>query len=275
VDADDQRATRFATIGDQRIHYEESGPEDAPALLFSHGLFLDRRMFAPQVAAFSERYRCIAWDQRGHGLTGEATGPFTFWDAADDAVGLLHSLGLDRAVHVGLSQGGFVALRVALRRPDAVRGLVLIDTLARPDPADNVAGYEFVMKVWERHGMVPDLADGLAEQLLGADFDDAALWKETWSKMRPEPFRHCVQAVLDRDDLVDRLGELDVPALVIHGEADAGIPADEGRALADALGAEFVLVPGGAHVCSLTDPAPVNAAIERFLASLDARVAST
>jgi len=260
----------YAEVDDQRLYYEERGPADAPALLFSHGLLLDRRMFAPQVAALADRYRCITWDQRGHGRTGEAGGPFTFWDSARDAIGLAQALGAEPVVHVGMSQGGFLALRAALLRPETVRGLVLVDTQARADEQEAAGRYELVMKVWERYGMVDELAEGLAVQLFGADFDEAPTWKRAWAEMRPEPFRLCVQAVLERDDLTDRLDELDLPALVVHGEADAGVEPARGRALADALGAEFLPVPGGSHAANLTHPEPVNAAIERFLAALQA-----
>lgn len=72
-----------------------------------------------------------------------------------------------------------------------------------------------------------------------------------------------------REDLHDRLAEIGVPALVIHGEADASIAPEIGRNLADGLqNAEFVIVPGAGHAANLTHPELVNPQIERFLASL-------
>lgn len=87
-------------------------------MILSHGLLMDRTMFAPQVAALAGRYRCVVWDQRGHGDTGPAATPFSYWDSADDLRALAAHLGIDRAFPVGMSQGGYLSLRCALRHPD-------------------------------------------------------------------------------------------------------------------------------------------------------------
>src|ERR1700735_2611987 len=125
----------FAEVNGQRLYYEDTGG-DGPVIAFSHGLFMDETMFDPQVAALRSRYRCIAWDERGHGQTGDATEPFTYWDSADDLAALLESLGVERAVLAGMSQGGFLSLRAALTHPGVVRGLILIDTQAGPENPD-------------------------------------------------------------------------------------------------------------------------------------------
>jgi pimeloyl-ACP methyl ester carboxylesterase len=73
-------------------------------------------MFVPQVEAFRDRYRCISWDERGHGRTAtDALAPFTYYDASDDLVQVLHHAGVGRAVLAGMSQGGYLSLRCALR----------------------------------------------------------------------------------------------------------------------------------------------------------------
>ena len=61
-----------AQVNGQKLFYQDSGGT-RPAVIFSHGLFMDHEMFAPQVAALSSRYRCIAWDERGHGRTAGDT----------------------------------------------------------------------------------------------------------------------------------------------------------------------------------------------------------
>src|SRR5246127_231698 len=102
------------------INYTDSGGT-GPAVVFSHGFLMDHTMFDQQVAALTPEYRVIAWDERGHGGT-RATGPFTYWDSAADALALLDHLGIERAVLAGMSQGGFLSLRAALAAPDRVRG---------------------------------------------------------------------------------------------------------------------------------------------------------
>src|SRR3954451_22242566 len=109
------RAMPFADVNGQHIYFEDSGGDGA-AVIFSHGFLMDHEMFEPQVAALSDEFRCISWDERGFGQT-EANADFTYWDSADDALALLSHLGVDRAFVVGMSQGGFLSLRAALRAP--------------------------------------------------------------------------------------------------------------------------------------------------------------
>src|SRR5690606_4426154 len=94
-----------------RIRYEDTRG-NGPATLWSHGFLMDHPMFDPQVAGL-DGYRHIRWDERGFGGT-EATGPFSYWDSAEDAIALLDHLGIDSAVLAGMSQGGFLSLRAAL-----------------------------------------------------------------------------------------------------------------------------------------------------------------
>jgi len=121
-----------ATLNGQKIWYEDTGGS-GPPVLWSHGFLMDREMFAPNIEALSPRYRSIAWDQRGFGKTGPASGPFTYWDSARDALALLDHLGIPSAVLVGMSQGGFLSMRAALLEPRKVKALALplADFLAR------------------------------------------------------------------------------------------------------------------------------------------------
>ena len=111
----------YADINGQRIHFEDSGGSGAP-IVFTHGFLMDRSMFAPQVEALRDRHRVVTWDQRGFGDTVYDDSPFTYWDSAADCIGLMDHLGIERAVVGGMSQGGFVTLRVALSAPERVRG---------------------------------------------------------------------------------------------------------------------------------------------------------
>ncbi|MFW6084103.1 MAG: alpha/beta fold hydrolase, partial [Gemmatimonadota bacterium] len=103
-------------INGQGIHYEDSGG-DGPAVLFLHGFLMDRRMFDPQVEALSGAFRCVRFDARAFGDTEWDGKPFGLYDTAADGVGLLDELGIDSAVWVGHSQGGYAALRAALGHP--------------------------------------------------------------------------------------------------------------------------------------------------------------
>jgi pimeloyl-ACP methyl ester carboxylesterase len=260
----------YADVNGQRLHYEDSGSGE-PAVLFSHGFLMDHSMFDPQVQALADRWRCIRWDERGHGTTETSRDPFTYWDSGADAIGLLDHLGIEQAVLAGMSQGGFLSLRAALTAPERVRALILIDTQDRPEDAEKVPGYNQLIDAWTSPGGPPqEVLDTVTAIILAPDFAGNAHWHEKWRAVDPELLRQAYTTLMSReDDVRERLGELSMPTLVIHGEADAAIEVERAQAVTDALpDAELVVIPGAGHAANLTHPAEVNPHIERFLSAL-------
>lgn len=256
-----------ARSGGRELFYEDSGG-DGPAVLFSHGFLMDRTMFDPQVEALSPEFRCVRWDAPGFGRT-PVSGPFTYWDLADDAVAILDDLGIPEAAWVGMSQGGFVSLRGALRHPERVRALVLVDSDAATDDEQTREGYRAMLGGWIEEGPDEELLATMADLILGSDPGIRERWIATW-KARPGPeLRHPMAALLDRDDVSDRLGEIRCPALVVHGEGDVSISMERAERVAAALPGctDLVRVPGAMHAPNLTHPGAVNPALLAFLRS--------
>jgi len=258
-----------AHVNGQRIAYEDTGGAH-PAIVFSHGLMMDRTMFAPQIEALRDRWRCVAWDERGHGGTaGDALAPFTYYDSADDLAALIAHLGLQRAVLAGMSQGGFLSLRCALTHPSIVRALVLIDTQAGVEDPSRLPLYHQLVERWIEHDLPDDVADFVEATILGEGWPGARPWRAKWKRMKPADLLACMATLGGRDDITGRLGEITAPALVIHGDVDAAISLDLARALTHGLAnAKLVVVNGAGHAANLTHPVPVNAAIEEFLDGL-------
>jgi 3-oxoadipate enol-lactonase len=259
----------YAGVNGQRIYYEDSGGSGLP-LVLAHGLLMDHEMFAPQVAALGDRHRVITWDERGHGLTETTADDFSYWDSAEDLLGLLDTLGIERAVVGGMSQGGFVGLRLALGHAERVAALVLLDTQAGVEDPANLPGYEAMVDVWVTDGPSDAIAETVAAIIIGGERPESAVWMARWKARPREGIRQIFRTLVTRDDVTGRLGEITVPALVVHGEADTAIEMDRAEALAAGLpGARpLVRVPGAAHAANLTHPEPVNAAIARFLDEL-------
>lgn len=259
----------FADVNGQRLHYEDSGTGEE-VVVFSHGLFMDHSMFDAQVALLRDRYRCITWDERGHGQTESDLKPFTYWDSASDALGLLEHLGVRRAVLAGMSQGGYLSLRAALTAPERVKALVLMDSGTGVEDPAKLEGYDQLLDAWCSHGLPQEVADTVAAIILGPGYPETAAWQAKWRAMPTDAVRRVYATLRDReDDVAPRLAELTMPALVIHGEEDAAIPVDEARELVDRLpDAELVVVPGAGHAANLTHPDAVNPPLERFLERL-------
>jgi pimeloyl-ACP methyl ester carboxylesterase len=259
----------FADVHGQKIYFEDSGG-DGPAIIFSHGLYMDHEMFAPQVEALRDSWRCITWDERAHGATQTTPEPFSYWDSASDLFGLLDHLGIERAVLAGMSQGGYLSLRAALTAPERVRALVLIDTQSGVEDPEKVAAYTQLIDLWAGDDGPPqDLLDIVANIILGAGWDGTPAWQDKWRLLPADQVRQAFNTLTTRaDDVTHRLGEIDVPAIVIHGDQDAAIDVDSAKSLAEALGADLALIPGGGHAANLTHPVEANAALTRFLAGL-------
>ena len=259
-----------ASVNGQRLYYEDTGGE-GPPVVFSHGFLMDHRMFAPQVEALRDVYRVITWDERGFGATEFDGESFTYWDSARDLFGLLDVLGIERAVLAGMSQGGYLSLRAALLQPDRVRALVLIDTQAPPELPEKIAEYRIMIDTWVTHGYLEELASTVAGLIIG----DAAIeeeWKQIWRGWEHTRLRAAGGALLDRDDPSDRLDELSMPVLVVHGTEDAAIPLSRAHELCTAVEdcRGVIEVAGAAHASNLTHPDAVNPPLRAFLESLPA-----
>ncbi len=237
-------------------------------VVFSHGLLMDKSMFAPQIAAFRGGYRCISWDERAHGDT-EWSGPFSYWDSARDLLALLDALEIPQAVLVGMSQGGFLSLRAALLEPTRVAGLVMLDSQAGPEPAELAPFYADMAADWAANGANEQTLDYVATAILG-DGVDARPWVARWRELPRSRAGDMIGALVEREDLTDRLGEVSCPVLVIHGTADTAIPmtkaAEVAAGVPDCRG--LVAVEGASHAANLSHPEEVNAALREFLADL-------
>ena len=258
-----------ASLRGQRIHYEDSGGAGL-ALVLSHGFLQDSSMFDAQVRQLRPRHRVITWDQRGHGATVSTSESITYWDSADDLAALLDQLGVKRAVVGGMSQGGFISLRFALRYPDRAAGLVLIDTQSGQEDPDKVQQYDAMHEVWTSSGPSDQLLEMVAAIIIGNRRPESAGWIAKWRKLDTANLTYVYRTLMDRDDITGRLGEIRAPAVVIHGTDDVAIDVSLAEQLCtNLIGCRgLVRVEGAGHSSNITHPEPVNKAIEEFLASI-------
>jgi 3-oxoadipate enol-lactonase len=252
----------YADINGQRIYYEDTGGSGPPVIL-AHGFLMDQSMFDPQVAALSPEFRVIRWDERIFGRTEWDGKPFTYWDSAADCIGLLDHLGIDRAVVGGMSQGGWLSLRAALARPKRVKALVLLSTSAHVEPSEQgKAELRQTSELWP----MPQIVEMIAGLLLGGP-QHWEPWIARWREFPKERLQAGVSTLLERDDILPRIGEITCPAIIVHGTADVGMPMALSEELARALPRckAFIKVEGAAHAPSLTHPDQVNPPLLEFL----------
>lgn len=256
-----------AVLNGWDLAFEEAG--SGPPIILIHGLLMDHTMFAPQVAVLKDRYRVITPDLRNHGESESRAESHSQWDGVEDAIALCDKLSIDRAVFGGVSQGGFQSLRAAIRYPERVAGLILIETQAGAEDPSLVPIYEGMAQVVAADGWNDFILESTAALLFGtsASADLKNHWTERWRNLTTAHAVQTLQAVTTRDDVTDRLSEITAPALVIHGIEDAAISMDRAEAMANGLPGlvEFVKLEHAGHSATVEQPDLVNAAIERFL----------
>ena len=254
----------YASVNGARLYFEDSGGR-GPVLVFSHGNLMDCDMWAPQSSELSTEFRCVTWDERLHSRTEDDGGRYSYWDSAQDLLSLLDQLGMDRAVLVGHSQGGFLSLRAALLAPERVQALVLIDSAGVAWPPEALQQMGRVSAGFREAG--PEaVAPVLLEPLLG----QPALygqWLTKWQAQPKERLAEAVQVLMGVDDISSRLPEITAPTLVVHGQADQAIPLPLGMMLCDQIPGtqRLITIPGAGHTPSLTHPEQVNGPLTEFL----------
>ena len=207
-------------VDDIELYYEVHG--EGPPLLLVPGLGVDVDFFRAIIDDLATSYRVVAFDPRGAGRSDKPDIPYSIDGMADDAVGLLDHLGIDRATVLGCSMGGRTALMLALDHPNLVDRLVLAASSAFVPPDRLFTRRWLIMDVLS-HIPVPKSID-------------------------PQP-RYAWRRQRDASrgfDCSDRLGEIDMPTLVVHGTDDHIVPFALGKKMADGIpGARLVTVSGG------------------------------
>lgn len=254
------------------LHYEDTGPgSTGQTIAFSHGLLWNTQQFAAQIAALRGRYRCIAWDHRGQGQSAadhrEHIGIELVWQ---DAVRLLETLATGPVHFCGLSMGGFVAMRMAARRPDLVRSLILLETSADGEPLENVGRYRTLSRI------VKLLGPGVVKRQVGPIMLGKSILTDRSRKAevtrmidlmasRRDVWR-AVNGVIDRAPVYDELSRISAPTLVLVGDEDVATPHAKAERIVTAIrGARLVRIPHAGHSSPAEEPAAVTAAIEAWL----------
>ena len=255
------------------LFYLDTGPgSTGETIAFSHGLLWGTELFAAQIAALRGRYRCIAWDHRGQGQSApdpdrRCIDMELVWK---DAVALLETLGTGAVHFCGLSMGGFVGMRMAARRPDLVRSLILLETSSDPEPRENLPRYRLLIRVVKLLG--PRVVRGqIAPIMMGRSIlTDASRREEcerykTLMSRRKDAWR-AVNGVIDRAGVHDELPRITARTLVVVGDEDVATPLPRAQRIAAAIpGARLVRIPRAGHSSPVEEPAAVTAAIEAFL----------
>jgi 3-oxoadipate enol-lactonase len=257
------------------LHYLDEGPVDAPTLVFSPSMFFDVRMFAAQAAHFSDRYRVVRYDHRGQGDSARAPRAQLDMDTlTEDAAALIEALDLAPCTFVGNSMGGFVALRLAARRPDLIRSAVVMGTSA--DVEEQADSMDQLIAALEEHGMSA-VIDGVLQFMMGdttlndpSRAEILANVTELLSSRTPE-YADAAWNIAHRKGILDELPNITVPLLVVAGTEDHTYPPPKSEQIVALVpGAQLQLMEKTGHVHAVENPEAVHRVLEAHLAGLAA-----
>jgi pimeloyl-ACP methyl ester carboxylesterase len=252
----------YVSNGAVRLWWDEVGAGD-PVLLIM-GFSYPAAMWHRVWPAMSDEFRVIRFDNRGIGQSDAPKGKYSIADMADDAVAVMDAAGVQRAHVYGASMGGGIAQEVALRHPERVASLVLGCTAAPDRPTGAPPKLAKILrvippKVLLRLRSVRNSAPGMPKEAVEADRKILLSSRITSRGLIGQAY--AIAAYHSKD----RLGQIAVPTLVLHGDQDQTVPLALGEALASGIpGARFEVIAGVGHNYITSIDCPANTMVKEF-----------
>jgi pimeloyl-ACP methyl ester carboxylesterase len=245
--------------------YDLAGPPDGPAIVLVHGTRLSRGAWAAQVALLGGQFRLIVPDLPGHGSLAGV--PFTLAGAAESLAEVIDEAAGGRAIVVGHSLGGYVAMELAARSPERVAGLVLAGASREPIGPWSLP-YRWLALLL-RVGNRPAL-EGLNARFFRWRFGPAISDPLVAGGFWPRGGAAALDALMG-ERFIPRLERYPGPTLIVNGALDPLFRLGERAFLAAAQDGRREVIPGATHLLNLDRPAAFSESIRRFAASVGAR----
>jgi 3-oxoadipate enol-lactonase len=258
--------TLFATAGDgYRIAYRFDGPADKPVLLLSNSIGTDLTMWDPQIEPFTEHFRVLRYDSRGHGASDVPAGPYSLDRLGRDAVELLDTLNISRVHFLGLSLGGMVGQWLGVFAPERIDRLILSNTAAYLGPAKQVQERLIgVLKADRSETAETFLRNWFPPHLLESNGPIITSTRAVLLATDPQGVAGALAAVRDMD-MRRTLSLISHPTLVIGGQYDTvTLPSHSELIAATVPSAKLILLPV-VHLSNLEAPDLYTRIILEFL----------
>lgn len=258
-----------------RLFYDEHGKakkSSDPAIVLLHGLLFDGGMWRGQLEALSALGRVVVFDGPGHGKS-EPPPRFGLEEHADALHDAFGDLGIHKGILVGLSWGGMVGLRFALQHPRQTAGLALLDSSAEAQTLGEKIRYRAFIAMHRRMGIPYGLYEKEIAPLLFSsrtirEKPELLEWtyRRTMGMNREGIARSALAVVVHRKNILDRLGAISAPTLVMCGREDQATPVEKSENIAHAIpGSKLVVLEGLGHMSAVEDPARVTEHLVPFV----------
>ncbi|WP_328393117.1 alpha/beta hydrolase [Streptomyces sp. NBC_00390] len=245
------------------LTYDDEGPRDGDAvpLVFIHGWTANRHRWDHQVEHFARNRRVIRLDLRGHGESS-GSGARTIAELAGDVLALLDHLKVDRFTAVGHSMGGMIAQTLTLAHPERVERLVLVNSISRMTysrgrgllmAASTLVPFKLFVATNIQRAFAPGYPREEIREYIRA------------SSATPREVVMTCYGAMRNFDILDRVGEIRTPTLLVHGYHDIQLPVSQMLRMAKAYPDAVVRIVDAGHELPLEKPAELTAALDSFV----------
>jgi 3-oxoadipate enol-lactonase len=259
-----------AIINGWNIDYNIYGKASGLPVVFIHGFPFSQEMWRLQVAKFSGDCRVITYDVRGHGESEVGDGQYTIEFFVDDLIGVLDHLRIEKAVIVGLSMGGYIALRAIERNPERFKGLVLCDTRSEADTNEGKVKRAASIQSVRTDG-IQKYAEGFlkavfAPQTFERNPEAVKFIRKIIEKTSLVAIAGTLLALASRTDTTESLSKINVPMLILVGEHDALTPVSAAKSMSEKIRqSELHVISNAAHLSNLENSEEFNMHLSGFL----------
>ncbi|MBX2928070.1 MAG: alpha/beta fold hydrolase [Saprospiraceae bacterium] len=261
----------FIQINNCNFYYEIHGA-GAETIVLAHGLLWSGDMFHKQLEHLKDRYRIVTYDHRGQGRSEVTVGGYDMDSQYEDAVALIEQLGQGSVHFGGLSMGGFIGMRIAARRPDLLRSLILMETSAQPEP--NTFKYGILNTLVKLFG-VSAVTGPVMKIMFGEKFlqdparrEERAIWRANLER-NPKTIVRAVTGVLQRKGVEEEIQRIQCPTLILVGTQDKATTPEKAAFIHGRIpGSILRHIEGAGHTACVEEPEAYNREIDAFLASV-------
>jgi len=252
------------------INLIESGKPSAQPVIFVHGFPFSHRMWHNQLPLVAKEFHAVAYDLRGLGESSPGDGLFTVEGHVDDLFALMDYLRIEKATIVGLSMGGYIALRALERNPERFTAAILCDTRSEADTNEGRLNRAKTITEVAQRGSAAFAEDFLKKVFAPQSFsrvpEEVALIRDIITRTPPRVIAGMLLALAARTDTTASLGGVHIPSLILVGERDAITPPEAARAMHERIaGSTLHIVPNAGHMSPMENPGVVNTLVLEFL----------
>jgi 3-oxoadipate enol-lactonase len=260
-------------LGDTIIGYNETKRGKQPIVIFIHGFPFNKSMWDGQLDYLHDKFHCIAYDIRGYGNSTASSNEFSIELFADDLDALMDMMQVQSAVICGLSMGGYIALRTAIKYPHRIKGLILCDTQCIADtPEGREKRYKVIEQI-ESSGLAAYAEASVKNLFCEKSFADkkeaVEEIKQTILNSSPASVIATLKALAGREESCSMLSEINAPTLILCGREDKITPPAQSETLNRGIAnSSLIIIDDAAHLSNLEQPKLFNEAIKSFLDKL-------